>query len=169
MNRDLPRPVDEGEIRRYREDGAVCLRGLIDGDWIAALARDIDADMADPGPMVRVNTPAGNPGKFFVDFQLWRRWPACRDFALASPGAAIVAALTGSPSIAFYHDHLLVKEPGTLEPTPWHHDQPYYPVDGDQIVSLWLPVDTTRRSVFSRGVSSMQGQSCRRSAASSGS
>jgi hypothetical protein len=30
---------------------------------------------------------------------------------------------------------------GTLERTPWHHDQPYYPVDGEQIVSLWMPLD----------------------------
>ena len=25
--------------------------------------------------------------------------------------------------------------------TPWHHDQSYYPVDGEDIVSLWIPVD----------------------------
>ena len=145
MNREPLRPITGDEIARYREDGAVCLRGMFDGDWIAALARDVDADMAAPGPMVRINTPAGNPGLFFVDFQLWQRWPACREFALHSPGAAIAAALTGSATIAYYHDHLLVKEPGTLEPTPWHHDQPYYPVDGDQVISLWLPLDPVAR------------------------
>ena len=25
--------------------------------------------------------------------------------------------------------------------TPWHHDQSYYPLDGDDVVSLWVPVD----------------------------
>ena len=70
MNREPLRCIPEEEVRRYREDGAVCLRGLFDHDWIAALARDVDADMAAPGPMVRINTPAGNPGLFFVDFQL---------------------------------------------------------------------------------------------------
>ena len=25
--------------------------------------------------------------------------------------------------------------------TPWHHDQPYYCVDGDQNVSFWVPLD----------------------------
>lgn len=145
MNREPLRRITDAEIESYRQDGAVCLRGLFDRDWIEALARDIDADMAAPGPMVRINTPAGNPGLFFVDFQLWRRWPACREFALDSPAAAIAAALTGSETISYYHDHLLVKEPGTIEPTPWHHDQPYYPVDGEQVVSLWLPLDPVAR------------------------
>ena len=36
---------------------------------------------------------------------------------------------------------MLTKEPGTAKATPWHHDQSYYPIDGDQIVSLWIPVD----------------------------
>ena len=44
-----------------------------------------------------------------------------------------------------FHEHVLVKEPGTLEPTPWHHDQPYYFVDGTQIVSLWIPLDPVPR------------------------
>ena len=29
--------------------------------------------------------------------------------------------------------------------TPWHHDQPYYPVDGDQAVSIWMPLDHVPR------------------------
>ena len=41
----------------------------------------------------------------------------------------------------FYHEHVLTKEPGTAKVTPWHHDQSYYPIDGDQIVSMWIPVD----------------------------
>ena len=36
---------------------------------------------------------------------------------------------------------MLVKEPGTEEPTPWHHDLPYYCVDGDDTVSFWTPLD----------------------------
>lgn len=41
----------------------------------------------------------------------------------------------------FYHEHVLNKEPGTEKETPWHHDQAYYPVDGDNVVSIWMPVD----------------------------
>ena len=30
--------------------------------------------------------------------------------------------------------------PGTEKETPWHHDQAYYPVDGEAVVSIWMPV-----------------------------
>ena len=40
---------------------------------------------------------------------------------------------------------MLTKEPGTRAPTPWHQDQPYYNVAGEQNVSFWIPVDPVRR------------------------
>ena len=52
----------------------------------------------------------------------------------------IAAALMGTPQVRFYHDHVLVKEGGTRQRTPWHQDQPYYNVDGHG-VSAWIPVD----------------------------
>ena len=45
-----------------------------------------------------------------------------------------------SPVVRLYHDHVLVKEGGTEQRTPWHQDQPYYNVDG-QGISAWIPVD----------------------------
>ena len=46
-----------------------------------------------------------------------------------------------SESARIYHEHVLVKEPGTQEVTPWHHDLPYYGIDGNQLCSIWLPLD----------------------------
>jgi len=47
----------------------------------------------------------------------------------------------GGSSVRLFHDHMLVKEPGTKAETPWHQDQPYYNVDGDLNCSMWAPVD----------------------------
>jgi ectoine hydroxylase-related dioxygenase (phytanoyl-CoA dioxygenase family) len=43
--------------------------------------------------------------------------------------------------VQIFHEHLLVKEPGTGKATPWHHDMPYYCVQGEQVVSFWLALD----------------------------
>ena len=51
----------------------------------------------------------------------------------------------GSQRVRLFHDHVLVKEPATRQPTPWHQDQPYYNVDGRQACSLWMPVDPVDR------------------------
>ncbi len=44
-----------------------------------------------------------------------------------------------------YHDHVLVKEPGTRQRTPWHQDLPYYNVAGRLNISMWIPVDPVPR------------------------
>lgn len=39
------------------------------------------------------------------------------------------------------YDQVFVKEPGTSSPTPWHQDQPYWPIKGWQIMSFWAALD----------------------------
>jgi ectoine hydroxylase-related dioxygenase (phytanoyl-CoA dioxygenase family) len=51
-----------------------------------------------------------------------------------------------SNTVRLYHDHLLVKEPGTRQRTPWHQDQPYYNIEGLQNISMWIPVDPVPRA-----------------------
>ena len=50
-----------------------------------------------------------------------------------------------SRTVRLYHDHMLTKEPGTRQRTPWHQDQPYYNVEGRQNISFWIAVDPVRR------------------------
>jgi ectoine hydroxylase-related dioxygenase (phytanoyl-CoA dioxygenase family) len=76
-----------------------------------------------------------------------RRFEEFSAFVRESRAAEIAARLMRSRTAVFYHDHLLVKEPRTQERTLWHHDQPYWPVDGEQIVSLWIPLDPVPRDV----------------------
>ena len=135
--------VNEADIARYATDGAVCLRGAVAPEWIGRLRSAIEVDIGSPGPMKRDNTPAGKPGRSFLDFERWQRHADCRAFVFDSPAAALAAHLMGAREVTLYHDRLQVREPGTPEITQWHHDQPYYPLDGDQIVSFWLPLEAT--------------------------
>jgi ectoine hydroxylase-related dioxygenase (phytanoyl-CoA dioxygenase family) len=137
--------ITEADVQRYREDGAVCLRGAIPTDWIERLSDAVDADIANPGPMKRLNTAAGRPGLSFLDFQLWQRHEGCHRFVFESPAAEIAAQLMDSRAVVFYHDRLRIKEAGTPEGSAWHHDQPYYPIDGSQLLSLWLPLEGVSR------------------------
>ena len=58
----------------------------------------------------------------------------------------IVSRTHASPD-GFWYDQLFVKEPGTLDPMPWHHDLPYWPFRGSQVCSVWLAIeDVTGRS-----------------------
>jgi ectoine hydroxylase-related dioxygenase (phytanoyl-CoA dioxygenase family) len=138
--------ISQQLIDSFREDGAVLLPGVF-RDWVETLRRGIERNLTEPGPHQRIYTPQGGSGRFVGDYCNWARIPEYRDFVFESPAAETARQLMGSRTARFFHEHILVKEPETREPTPWHHDQPYYCVDGAQNVSLWIPLDRVPRDV----------------------
>ena len=52
---------------------------------------------------------------------LWMRHRACELYVTRSGVAALAARAMGSRSASHFYDQLLVKEPGTVAPTPWHN------------------------------------------------
>lgn len=133
--------VTAADIAEFQQNGAIRLRGLFAQEWLDKVAAGVEKNFADPGPYHTQYTPPGGPGGFYDDYCNWQRIAEYRDFALHSPAAEIAARLLQSATARFYHEHVLIKEPGTAERTPWHHDQSYYGVDGAQLCSLWLPLD----------------------------
>jgi hypothetical protein len=129
--------VSETNVADYDVDGVVCLRGQFDAPWIERMRAAIERDLASPGPSATNFAEGSSAGKFFGDMFMWKSDPDFRAAALDSPAAGIAAALMGSANADFFYDQLFVKEPGTAHPTPWHQDQPYWPVKGWQIASVW--------------------------------
>ncbi len=136
-----PGVVAPALVDEFRERGAVVVRGLFTPDEVAQVERGIERVLADPGPLFKVASRPEDPGRFVEDFCRWQQVQEFRDVAVASPAADVAAALVGGGTVRLYHDHVLVKEPGTAQPTPWHQDQPYYNVEGRQNCSMWMPVD----------------------------
>ena len=134
-------------VAQFREDGVTVVRGALGAAEIDELADAVDENLAHPGEWASDYTPDGGAGRFFGDYVNWNRIDAYRRVAMESSLPAIARRLMGSATVRFFHEHILVKEPGTSEITPWHHDQPYYCVDGDQNVSLWISLDPVPASV----------------------
>jgi len=128
-------------VAQFWEDGACCLRGAFEAGWIEHLRAAVEEDLANPGPIALDYTRPGRPGRFFGDIGLWAIKPAFRAFVEQSPAAEIAQRFLGSRKVNLLYDHLFVKEPGTTERTPWHQDQPYWPVAGRQVLSIWLALD----------------------------
>jgi ectoine hydroxylase-related dioxygenase (phytanoyl-CoA dioxygenase family) len=124
----------------FARDGVVCVRGVLNAAELGDAADAIEAVLANPSPLAQVASAADDPGAFTEDFCRWQEVPAIERLARNSRVPAIAAALMRTEQVRFYHDHVLVKEGGTLQRTPWHQDQPYYNVDGLG-VSAWIPVD----------------------------
>jgi ectoine hydroxylase-related dioxygenase (phytanoyl-CoA dioxygenase family) len=131
----------EGDFWR---DGAVCVRGAFSPEHVSLAEAAIDANLADLSPLAR-RASGADDGAFVEDFCNWQRLPEMERFIRESGAGRIAGGLMGSNTARLYHDHVLVKEPGTRQPTPWHQDQPYYNVDGRMNISMWCPVDPVAR------------------------
>ena len=131
---------DSAQIEQFAHDGAILIRGLF-ADWVEPLSIGVEKLMASPSPLERSYNPADGSARFFQDLCNWQRIEEFYDFVMHSPAACVAAGLMQSNTGRFFHDHVLVKEPGTSIATPWHQDQPYYCVQGQQCVSFWIPLD----------------------------
>lgn len=142
---DLQALVPPELVDAFEADGVVCLRGVLRPAEVDRLRQGIDDNLRQPSPRAKVASRADDPGLFIEDFCNWQENAAYRDVIEQSALAAVAARLTRSEQIRLYHDHMLTKEAGTLQRTPWHQDQPYYNVEGCQNVSFWIPVDPVSR------------------------
>lgn len=139
--------VEDAARDAFRRDGVTVLRGLFSPHWLERLREGIEENLAHPGPMSSTYTDAGKAGRYFGDYCNWDRIEAFRDIFYHSGLSEAGADLMGSRNAYVFHEHVLIKEPGTQEYTPWHQDQPYYVAAGEQTVSIWVPLDPVSTSV----------------------
>ena len=104
-------------VESFGRDGAVVLRGVF-SDWIETLAVGVAKNEAAPGEYFAENVPVGAPGRFWDDYVNWERIPEFERFARESDVARLAAELMVSDTVQLFHDHVLVKEPGTPTVTP---------------------------------------------------
>lgn len=135
------RCVPDTLVEDYARDGAVAVRGLFSVDEIELLREGIDSNIVSPSPRSIVASRPDDPGWFMEDFCNWQDNAAYRRFIEETALASAAARLMQSRQVRLFHDHMLVKEPGTAQRTAWHQDQPFYNVDGRQNVSFWIPAD----------------------------
>lgn len=135
--------ITQEHIDTFQSHGVVLVRGLFQ-DHVETIRTGIECNMAEPGPYASENLKEGDGGRFFDDYCNWTRIPEFEQVIRTSSAAEVAADLMNSNRVQVFHDHVLVKEPGTSKPTPWHQDGPYYFVDGIQNVSFWSPMDAVK-------------------------
>ena len=129
-------------VSTYQRIGAVVLRNVISTNELELLRNGVEEVLSCPSRRAQeVSDDFDKEGRFFEDFE---RWPDCQsleNFVRNTRLSRIGATLMQSSTATLYHDHILVKEPGTTARTPYHQDQPYYDVEGTKTISFWIPLD----------------------------
>ena len=132
--------IDNKTIEDFSRDGAVLCKGMF-VDWLDELRIGVDKLIENPSVRERSYTPDDGTAPFFQDLVNWDRIPEFKDFVFKSKLGFYASKLMKSKQSQLFHDHVLVKEPGSSIVTPWHQDKPYYCVDGAQSVSFWIALD----------------------------
>ncbi len=135
--------VTQDDIRTFHEDGALCLRGVISPEWQKILERGFDQAVAAPGPFSKSYGPEGAP-RYYTDHRVFERVEPFRRFLFDGPLAGIAAEIMGASRVHLYDEHLLIKEAGAPAPTYWHHDMPYFSIEGYDLTSFWFALDPAR-------------------------
>jgi hypothetical protein len=163
--------VSSDDIKRFHEDGVVCLRNCISPHWLGFLRTAMSDLKASPGPMAE--HVKGRAADLFTDLEMAQRMPAFAEFSRLGPCAGLAGTLMKAEQCCFLYDQAFSTTSNTVAAgqlarhegeegaeeeegsgndgdgrlpaspsTPWHQDQPYWQVAGSQVASVWLPLDT---------------------------
>lgn len=136
--------LSQPEVDQYLRDGVLVVRGVLSPAEVQLAREGIERVLELDGLLAQIASGVDDPGRFVEDFRRWQDVPQIEQLALHSRvplyAADLLAPWSDAGPVRFYHDHVLVKEGGTNQRTPWHQDQPYYNVDGHG-TSAWIPVD----------------------------
>lgn len=178
MNSKPLGPVTQEHKDAYRRDGVVLLQGMIDHEWVAILLdewRRISERISDPRELyclpeplieadprlkeeiesiVRLEAEARRlyteqmPG--FIRCKYMHHWSEpFRRFVDESPAAEMVGRTIGAGSVRFFFDAMFMKEPACRTKTYWHSDHTAWPVQGDHVPTMWMPLLPVCREVSS--------------------
>ena len=135
-----PYDVPAGACADLARNGHTVLRGVASEEEVAAwlpLIREVtEANATHYGPLEQRTTF----DQMFLQIQnLWLLDERMRGFSLASRFGQVAADLLGVDAVRMYHDQSLFKEVGGAA-TPFHQDQYFFPLDGLEIVTMWMPL-----------------------------
>jgi hypothetical protein len=149
------RLLSSEEVERFAEQRVIHVTNVLSAQWVQFIADAVDANTQTTGlQSMKANA-------WHTDDDMHQIIMNCPVAHLAQQ---LLNALTPpsdpTPSgdlkpIRFFYDQMFVKHPdrrdeatvadaqGALGNTPWHHDITFWPVEGEQIVSIWIALDRT--------------------------
>ena len=154
---ELPlRNLSDDELASYTSERVIHVSGVLSEQWLSRIENVVNHHTQSTGNLQSMG------------HNIWHSDPAMHEIVMNCPTAHIAQQLLdaitpkGDPEprgrekpIRFFYDQMFVKHPdqgsdqreidseGDLGNTPWHQDITFWPVRGDQIVSIWIALDET--------------------------
>lgn len=125
---------------QYEEDGVVMVPQALHPEWLMLLELALIRVMGDAA-ITKHRFYHNEPGEFIETVRNFDTVPELQRLMYDSPIADMIGALIGSDNVWLYSDEWFIKTGGNCARTPWHQDTTYYPLEGEQIASMWISLD----------------------------
>jgi ectoine hydroxylase-related dioxygenase (phytanoyl-CoA dioxygenase family) len=129
------RDFSDAEIASYQQHGAAYLPAFADQALVEQLLDVIEDPERSTG---RYKNALSQTGKFTEERFLYPEVPGVRDYALNEKIGRNIAKAMNADSTRVLFDHLFHCGANTPVDYYWHQDLSYWPIDGDQVCTIWL-------------------------------
>ena len=135
-------PLTPDQICQFRSEGFVILSGVFTPEEVGAYRAEIKRASLELNNEKRKLEERDSYGKAFLQtLNLRLHSEGVRKLVSSRRLGKIAAELMGVDGVRIYHDQSLFKEPGKgINPTPWHQDQYYWPLEELTTIGFWMPL-----------------------------
>jgi len=135
--------VTPAQVKYFSENGFIKIKNIFDASVIdymnIVISKEVDRLNNQQIPLEERDTY----GKAFLQIMnLWTHTEVVKDIVFSKKIAQIATGLMQTKGVRLYHDQALFKEPKGGH-TPWHADQYYWPLDTENTVTAWIPLQAT--------------------------
>jgi len=133
--------MDASLSRQFREDGAVLVKNVLDGEQLARCREAFDWAVANPGPAAfqifngtehQTHNDNSNPNaKEKLDALM-----------MTLPFGKLLSELWGSKHVWYFAEEVFLKAGGKTGRSPWHQDTSYLPWAGNHWANAWITFES---------------------------
>lgn len=142
-----PYSLTQEQIDYYQENGFIKLKQVLDEETLQYFNDEISKVVFEKNPLLKKPMEERTTfEKAFIQIgNLFKTSETIQKLVLSERLGKIAADLMNVDGVRLYHDQALYKEPTgkTSNITPWHADQYYWPLDTDNTVTAWIPLQKT--------------------------
>jgi len=134
--------LTQAQIERFQTDGFLLVDDFFTAEELDGFGAAVDAAVAYRTQDDQRNLHDKNlyEQTFVQCMRLWEDNPAVKPFTFHPKLCAAATALLQTDCVRLWHDQALYKEPGGRK-TDAHLDYPFWPVDRQDLISVWIPFD----------------------------
>lgn len=136
--RPMSKNLSKHQVEEFQSNGAIKVAGAISDEWVDRMLAVVDSQLAKPSEWANDGNKHASQDRMFTDRYQWKVNPEINAYIKQTNLGKLAAQAMHSETARFYFDHMIIKEPQTTAPTPWHQDVPYWPFMGKQICSIWV-------------------------------